>query len=89
MTDLTVMKIEAKRRYLRETPVSIDHWNIGGNADVRHEDCPEVDLRHVKFVTALGSISKSEDEASHQNSKIYPFEENTQSETGSTEKIII
>jgi len=37
----------------------------------------------------LWSISKSEDEAGHQYSEIYPFEENTQSETSGTEKIRI
>jgi hypothetical protein len=65
MTDLTVMKIEAKRRYLWEVIVSLGQWDIKENVNVRHEDCPEINLRHVELVTSLRSITESKDETSH------------------------
>jgi hypothetical protein len=57
--------------------------------NLHHENCPEVDLRHVESVTSLGSIAKSENETSHQHSEVDPFEYDTKGQSSSPEKISI
>ena len=48
---------------------------------LRHEKCPEVDLRHVELVASLRSIAQRKNETSHQYRKIHPFEDHTQHQT--------
>jgi len=52
---------------------------------VRHEDRPEVDLRHVELATALRPVAERKDETSHQDRQIQPFEDDTESQSSRAE----
>lgn len=65
-----------------------DRDEDGGEEEVGHEDGPEVDLGHVEFVGALGSVAEGEDEAGDQDRDVSPFEDDGEDEAGGAEEVV-
>lgn len=60
-----------------------------GEEEVGHEDRPEVDLGHVEFVAALGSVAQREDEAGDQCCQVEPFEDDGHDQAGGPEEVFV
>lgn len=67
---------------------ALHSYEDGCEEQVSHENCPEIDLRHVEFVAALRPIAKRENEAGDESGKIEPFKDDAENKTCSTKKVL-